>query len=568
MKNIKSLACIAALGITLTSCNDFLTLIPLNDVVLENYWTEKADVESVLLGTYAQLSSQDCLIRMSMWGEMRSDNIVAGSNPPNDILQVTKDNILETNSYTSWSCFYTAINRANTVLHYAPEVAAKDPNYTYNELKSNIAEATALRALAYFYLIRAYKDVPYVTEPSIDDTVNFMKPVSSFDDILDQLIADLEAVKDDAVNKYTVEEANTSRITRCAIYAMLADMYLWRGDYDKVIECCEVVLDRKLYEYEELKREEGNDCLVELYKGIPLIKESTGTVETGTTYNEVFGKGFSFESIFELAFMNYYNDNNFISSYYGNRNTTIGYLSANQELFMNVASGGNSVFTKTDSRYLEDMLESSSTYAIRKYVPLTTSMDLINQSTTNPRATTTERADGINPNWIIYRLSDVMLMEAEAKVMLTKGYDTAASADSIAQRDKLYQEAFKIVVAINNRATGAEENANADTLKYGDYASSFRNMEELVLAERRRELLFEGKRWFDLQRVARRDGNTRRLIQWVITKYTENVSAVRIKLADMDAIYFPYSKDEIKVMDGLLIQNPAYQEDEYISKHE
>ena len=71
MKKIKSLVYTALMTLTLSlsSCADWLTLLPLNDVVLENYWTEKADVESVLLGAYAQLESSACIERMSIWGE-------------------------------------------------------------------------------------------------------------------------------------------------------------------------------------------------------------------------------------------------------------------------------------------------------------------------------------------------------------------------------------------------------------------------------------------------------------------------------------------------------------------
>src|SRR5574344_2003134 len=116
MKKIKSFVCSIIIGLSFVSCDDFLTLLPLNEVVLENNWTEKADVESVLLGAYSALETEDCVFRMSMWGEMRSDNIMAGSNPEQDVLNITKDNIKETNKYTSWACFYNVINRANTVL--------------------------------------------------------------------------------------------------------------------------------------------------------------------------------------------------------------------------------------------------------------------------------------------------------------------------------------------------------------------------------------------------------------------------------------------------------------------
>jgi hypothetical protein len=82
-------------------------------------------------------------------------------------------------------------------------------------------------------------------------------------------------------------------------------------------------------------------------------------------------------------------------------------------------------------------------------------------------------------------------------------------------------------------------------------------MENLVIEERQREFLFEGKRWYDLVRVSRRDGDNTRLINLVSRKYLENVNALKIKLADPNIIYFPYSKNELKV-NPLLKQNPAF----------
>ncbi len=97
-------------------------------------------------------------------------------------------------------------------------------------MKANIAEVTAIRSLCYFYLIRTFRNVPYVTEPSIDDSKNYRIPASSFDEVLAHIIADLEAVKNDAIRIYgEYSDDNINRITRYAIYAMLADMYLWQG---------------------------------------------------------------------------------------------------------------------------------------------------------------------------------------------------------------------------------------------------------------------------------------------------------------------------------------------------
>jgi hypothetical protein len=62
-------------SVTLTSCSDFLDVLPLNDVVLENYWTKKSDVTSVLMGGYESLQADGAVKRMGLWGEVRSDNI-------------------------------------------------------------------------------------------------------------------------------------------------------------------------------------------------------------------------------------------------------------------------------------------------------------------------------------------------------------------------------------------------------------------------------------------------------------------------------------------------------------
>lgn len=57
--------------------------------------------------------------------------------------------------------FYYIINQANTIIDKAPAVAEKDPAFSESELKADIAECSALRDLAYFYLIRTFRDVPY-----------------------------------------------------------------------------------------------------------------------------------------------------------------------------------------------------------------------------------------------------------------------------------------------------------------------------------------------------------------------------------------------------------------------
>ena len=544
--------CLLVIGIT-TSCNDFLDIQPMNEVVLENYWKQKSDVASVMNACYESLESDDALTRMMVWGELRSDNLKEGANIQNDLREILKESLLPSNPYCNWAKFYECINRCNTVCHYAPQVQAIDPNYTETEMKAHVAEATTLRALAYFYLIRTFRDVPYSTKPSIDDTQTYVIAATPFDQVLDTLISDLESIKGDAVRRYYVDESNnayqnSARITRWAVYALLADLYLWKGDWDKSIACCDKVIEYKQQQYQEMVAREGNVNNIDLINGIPMILEKpVGSTNCGNAYNEIFGTGNSFESIFELVFRSPQSTkNSMVSNFYGNERNQEGRLNATDILFKDVSAGTNNLFKRTDGRAYEGGELRSSHYVICKYVRTNVSYKTTPTPNTDKdlALSGTRRSENdAYANWIIYRLSDMLLIKAEALIERGQAGD--------------FDAAFELIDIVNCRANDAVNGSRSSTLKKTDYIDSKSAMENLVIEERQREFLFEGKRWYDLVRVSRRDGDNTRLINLVSRKYLENVNALKIKLADPNIIYFPYSKNELKV-NPLLNQNPAF----------
>lgn len=535
---------------------------PLNDIVLENFWNEKSDVDNMISGCYSTMQSRDFVERLMVWGEVRSDNIVAGNNVNGNVnlSNIFEENLRDNNSFTKWDKFYNVINSCNLIIEYAPQVAQKSPDYTQSALKATIAEATALRSLCYFYLIRVFRDVPYTTEAYMDDNQLMALPASQFNDILNSLIRELEAVQDDAVKIYPETDPlyQTGRITQETIHAMLCEMYLWKQEYTQCVHYADLVIQSKIDQYNERYQEYGGivpGVVDDLVEGYPLISDANSNRSTyGSAFRRIFVDGNSSESIFELTYMDNDNmlSNDAVSYGYGNEATYPGYYRPADFIASDVVDGSFQVFANLyDTRAYENIQNNSDTdFRINKYVsdnasisiPSTITEDLSDKVTYGTRY----RELYCKSNWIIYRLTDIMLLKAEALTqMAPENSETKPSEIS---------QAFKLVNAVNLRSNCDRNNSQKlDSNMYTTKAT----MQNLVMEERQRELMFEGKRWFDLVRRSRRDGNTEYLVNQVTRKYTTNISAVESKLSKMDAIYWPYNENELDVNPNLM-QNPAF----------
>ena len=101
MKKIKnrilSAVALVVAGFGLSSCD--IDLLPLNEVVYENFWTNKDDVESVVTACYGAFQSSDVVTRLIVWGEDRSDNVQAGQDQSDDLRFLLKGSIKTTNSF-------------------------------------------------------------------------------------------------------------------------------------------------------------------------------------------------------------------------------------------------------------------------------------------------------------------------------------------------------------------------------------------------------------------------------------------------------------------------------------
>jgi starch-binding outer membrane protein, SusD/RagB family len=497
----------------LISCNDWLTVYPEDDIVGDKYWKNADQVQTVVASCYRWLANSDCLTRMIVWGELRSDNVEAGSAASTDEKNLINVNVLSSNSLTSWDCFYKVINICNNVIKKAPGAMAYDTNYREDEMNANVAEALTIRSLCYFYLIRTYGDVPLVTQPSESESVDYNTAQSSADSVIvPQLISDLKEAETKASTTWGTEAENKGRITRNAVRALLADVYLWAGQYQKCIDECDAVL---------------NDPTMELE-----------FVDGDKYINKVFYNGNSTESIFELNYTNNALTSTTIQNMYGNSNQALSaHLVATQVLYTNgFTYDAANVDTVADERGIGSMTYSTGSHSIFKYTGQTPgTFDNYHSSGSYTFRTASSQAD-----WIIYRLSDIYLMKAEALANIAT---TQAQVDEVAT---LCNVTFR-------RAT-----MDKDSLSHSLFAVGVtcRNM---VLEERRREFCFEGKRWFDLLRRIRQDGNVSYPLSLMNIRYSgeQDAELRKTKLSHTGAWYLPIYTNQISINKNLH-QNDYY----------
>lgn len=585
----KTLLVSACAFITLgtTSCDDFLTIYPSNEITEEQFWEDRTDLESGIRGCWKQFISQDIMERMIVWGECRSDNFDLMTESWDDMKDLMNANLLETNSLFNWSAFYKTINFCNKVLQYGPLVVERDKSFTSEDWKPVEAEMKALRALNYFYLVRTFREIPFEFNPigSEHDVKEHSGRQFMAEVVLDSIINDVEAVKDNGMRQYTNELDNKGRFTRESIYTLLADMYLWRAaknaspdsvakygsksqdDYQKVIEYCDAVLDMYMERYDRDNPMGGGTSSENNENPYHLIRMNAngGTQDVvDDVYDEIFVQKNSRESILELQFDGSSNKNNVIYGYRDNstnglyrtasNNTGLLQASAPCQTVTRNIDNTSGLFSQSDIRRWQSLVYTEAgqrVYSIGKYTYQSITHDNLEDNSEGTENTFIPTGS-FNSNWIIYRLSDVLLMKAEAITRLD------------APTTEQLQDAFNCVTMILYRSNPSVT-TDRDKLSFTDYQEPSQ-LFDLVMRERRREFFGEGKRWFDLVRMAEHDGTTTNMLTLLLTKYATNTNAVRAKLASMNSLYSPVYENELKVNPNLH-QNPAWEKEETIERN-
>jgi hypothetical protein len=275
----------------------------------------------------------------------------------------------------------------------------------------------------------------------------------------------------------------------------------------------------------------------------------------------IFGVGNSFESIFELSYNYSSSQTNYVQStaladLYGGYptkggNNGSGLLGVNPNIVSDVFNGTNDFFANNyDTRYYTSFQPVDQNYGegfVRKgvasYFNLEPRVQNNIQFNSSDGSAFSHHSD-FDRNWILYRLSDVMLLQAEAYLM-------KATDEETDENKALLEKAFDLIYLVNSRSV-------TDRTKYYVATSSDAThrgpLMQILRKERNAELMFEGKRFFDLVRYARFDGNTDVVRNTVTSKISSGGTGL---FPSMPYLFWPYAKEECQV-NPYLVQKSIY----------
>lgn len=487
MKRIISYIWIIALLPGLAACNKWLDLQPQDGITKAEFWKTKEDVKAALTGIYSSLNNGGVEEHIFLWGELRGDMILPTSYADDDFRFVKNMNILSTNIMADWSDLYGTINDCNLLLDFAANAKSQDPTFSDSLYNAYMGEALTIRSLLYFYLVRTFRDVPLKLTGSYKDTDIQPTPKSGADQVLQQLITDLTAAQQMVPDYHeapqhpneTESVVNKGRITRPAVTALLADVYLWNEQYDRAAAEADKILNSGRYR---------------------LI---------GRADLNIFNGGSS-ETIFEISHKNSMVNPLFVMAADTRKAFVVDNMFVNTDIFRPNLEGD---LEARDSRGEGYLFNSGG--GIDKF------------GTENPSYY----------NFQIYRISDIMLIKAEAANEQGRG------ADALALLNTLRAERGALQATHKELDPGDEE-----------------GITQFIMEERARELAFEGKRWFDLLRLAKKENYSNLDVLTDLVSRTADVtvqqSAIN-KIQDPDSHYLPILETEI-FKDPSLTQNPFY----------
>lgn len=459
--NIKIIA-IGLLAISATGCKKFLEVPPETQLSSANFFSTESDFQQAVNATYVPLRA---IYNGPAWmlGEMHSDNTYYARNILFGATEQTENiadfSIPTANGITTNTNILNQYRQDYQIIARANQVLSTIDNVEFaQESKDNLrGQALFLRAFAYFELVRYFGEVPLHLTP-VTNRQEAALPLASTDTVYAQIIQDVQEAASLLPSK---AEQEPGRATSGAAKTLLANVYVVRQEW----AAAETVL-------KDIVANEG-------YSLMPTYEEAFSNTNSNKNNQE---------SVFEVQFQEGPAglNGNFMYAFLPRP------ISAEELAPITGTSNPQSLSEEGNNIPTPDIIAAYEPNDQRKdasiaYVTLNSSLRGEKlypyiKKYAKPHAVHLNTGN----NWPVYRYSEVLLFLAEA---------------------------------LNEQGKGGEAKPYLDQVRVraGLLPTTATDLRQAIWQERRVELAFENKRWFDLVRTGR--------VQEVIGAYGQRVIA-------------------------------------------
>lgn len=290
---------------TVTSCRDFLTVEPVEQVSISQQLSNKQGVLVALNGAYYNLRSSTILtLAPYIYGDLLSGNLgfspnsnTSLINPPSsgaiaNIYNFEYDKTETSNTISGfYSSAYQLINNLNLILQHVEAI----PDATESEKKQITAEALAMRAFMHFQLYKMYsQNYTYTANASHLGIVYNIAPLKvGIDYPIRKTAAEtfslLENDISSAIALYQNEKAipaglDRNFITINAAKSIAADIALWKNDWQKAYNYSTDIIDNSGLSIYPNTVSSSDWALSELILELPNTAEDNSLVSTIYNY--------------------------------------------------------------------------------------------------------------------------------------------------------------------------------------------------------------------------------------------------------------------------------------------
>ncbi|WP_321333212.1 RagB/SusD family nutrient uptake outer membrane protein [uncultured Bacteroides sp.] len=476
MKKIINILGISAMLLAFASCADWLDMPSESKADSSSIFTTVSRAEMTVVGAYSSLFTQELGYQL-LEGTDESSSTESNSKYYVSNYDYTNLTGILSSTYTT---MYKAIEYANVCIKNLPSMSASSDS-EQKKINSLLGESLAIRAYAYWNLVRFYGDVPYSDVPT-SELSTFSSSRVSRDTIWDHCITDLQKAVELLPWKSEGMVATSERFTKNSAYGILARVALYAAGYSLRWDLSTVPYDKST-----VKIAQRNDAnrIKELYQ----IAANACKAVIDQKENKLLD---NYDEVFRDLCLKQYNDETMLE--YGcfgpnSPDVRTGYVNTIPTSGTSVTFGkGGAQMVSMPTFYFEfeegdqrrDVsvcnyaLLGDDSYQMNTYVGQGVGKYRINWK--SERGTSDSRRD---INWPLLRYSDVLLMYAEALNELNNAPTT---------------EAVNALKAVRLRAF------KNDASKIGTIPTSYPDFKNAIIQERKLELSNESLRKTDLTR--------------------------------------------------------------------